>query len=94
MKKSIIAIAFSAVLSLTAIACPMHGGKIASMDAASNRLTVAKGGDVATFRLPDDKTKLTIDGKPATFADLKVGDKINVNYDTNHNVVSVEVVRG
>lgn len=93
MKKSIIAIAFSAVLTVTAIACPMHGGKIASMDAANNRLTVAKDGDVATFRLPSDKAKVTINGKPANFADLKIGDKINVNYDTNHNVVSVEVAR-
>ena len=76
-----------------AFACPMHGGKIVDINPQSHRVLVTKGDDIATFRAMPDKTKITINGKQASFADLKPGDIVNVNYDMNEEITEVQVKR-
>ena len=76
-----------------AFACPMHGGKIVDLNPGNNRVVVTKDDDLATFRIPQGKAKITINGKEASFADLKAGDIVNVNYDMNEKITEVQVKR-
>lgn len=57
-------------------------GKITAVDAAAKTITIqAKDGQPQTVAT-DDKTEITLDGKPATFADLKAGLFTQVTPDT------------
>ena len=80
-------------ISTVAAACPMHGGKIADINRDTNRVVVVKGDDVASFRAEPSKVQITLDGKKATLADLKPGDKINVNYDMNDEMTKIQAKR-
>ena len=95
MKRIISAIAALATVSFATVAaaCPMHGGKIVDINRDTNRVVVVKGDDLASFRAEPSKTQITLDGKQATLADLKPGDKINVNYDMNDEITKIQAQR-
>lgn len=80
-------------IATVATACPMHGGKIVDINRDTNRVVVVKGDDLASFRAEPSKVQITLDGKKATLADLKAGDKINVNYDMNDEITKVQASR-
>ena len=90
---SVIAVLAAVGFSTVATACPMHGGKIVDINRDSNRVVVVKGDDLASFRAEPSKIQITLDGKQATLADLKPGDKINVNYDMNDQITKIQAQR-
>ena len=55
-------------------ATPFHG-KISAVDAKASTLSIGQ----MTIHVASD-TKITKDGKPATLADIVVGDKVSGNY--------------
>jgi hypothetical protein len=55
-------------------ATPFHG-KVSAVDAKASTLSIGQ----MTINVTSD-TKITKDGKPATLADIAVGDKVSGNY--------------
>jgi len=80
-------------LSASAFACnTLSDGEVTQIDAGSNKVTVVKADDSKTF-ITASKTKIEINGKEATLADIKAGDKVNVDYETVDDVLSIKVSR-
>lgn len=91
---SITAVALSLGLASGAWACPMHGGEIANINRDTNRIVVVKGDDMASFRADPAKTTITLNGKESSLAELKPGDRINVNFDMKEQITKIEAMRG
>src|SRR5262245_6178246 len=84
-------------ISASAWACNTAEGAVAKVDTQGSTLVMKAsssccGGsaDEMKFALRRD-TKITINGKEATLADLKAGDKIKVNYEKLDDVLAVQV---
>lgn len=81
-----------------ALACDTAEGSIAKIDSAKYQLVVNKAGCCAgsggemTFVLKKD-TKVLVNGKSATLADLRTGDKVQVNFEKLDDVLSVTATR-
>lgn len=86
-------LALGLCLSAPAIACnTLDDGYLSKVDTAKKQLVVTKGDTKQTFTAAD-KTVVTVNGKAATLADLKAGDKVTVNYETADDVVAIKVTR-
>jgi Cu/Ag efflux protein CusF len=68
-------------------------GTISKVDASSNSLTLKSDDDKERSFTVDSAAKITLDGKSATLADLKAGQKVTVNADTN-NASSISASSG
>jgi len=80
-------------LSAPAIACnTLDDGYISKVDTAKKELLVTKGDTKQSFTAAD-KTVVTVNGKAATLADLKAGDKVTVDYESSTDVVAIKVTR-
>ncbi|MGH7178510.1 MAG: hypothetical protein ACREJC_14130 [Tepidisphaeraceae bacterium] len=84
-------------LSLTggAFACDTATGQLTKIDSKSSTIVVGNsccGSKDLTFTLKKD-TKVLINGKEATLADLKAGDKVRVDFEKSDDVMSVSVTR-
>jgi Cu/Ag efflux protein CusF len=85
----------------SAWACDTSSGEVLKIDTKANRLIMAKSagcgdssgcGSEMTFTLAKG-TKVLINGKAATLADLKTGDKVKVDYEKLDDVLAVSVTR-
>lgn len=102
MRKWIATLAGTALglsLSAGAWACNTSEGAVTVVDSRSNTVSVTKqscgsGGatEVVAFKLKKD-TKITINGKEATLADLRNGDKVRVDYERTDDVLRVMATR-
>ena len=83
-------------LSASAWACNTAGGEVTKVDAKGNTLVMNKtccgGSEEMRFTLKKD-TKVLVNGKEATLADLKSGDKITIDYEKTDDVQSIRVTR-
>ena len=102
MSKWIMALSVLAIglmFSSRALACNSTSGDVAKIDASKATLVVYKSGCCSegktsemTFVLKKD-TKVLVNGKPATLADLRAGDKVKVDYEKSDDVLAVNVTR-
>jgi hypothetical protein len=95
-------------LSASTWACNTSNGEIITINADSRTVAMNKstggsccegGGDSTTasptklvFKLKKD-TKILINGKEASLADLKTGDKVKVDYEQLDDVLKLSVTR-
>jgi hypothetical protein len=68
-------------------------GTISKVDAISNSLTLKSDDDKERSFTVDSAAKITLDGKSVKLADLKAGQKVTVNADTN-NASSISASSG
>lgn len=61
-------------------AVPVFAGLVDALDVAANTLTVKKGEESKTIAVNGETKIATADKKEAALADLKVGDKVVVQY--------------
>ncbi len=92
------ALAVAFMFTAPALACDTASGEITKVDSGKHMLVVNKsgccpssGGEL-TFVLKKD-TKVLVNGKSATLADLRTGDKVQVNFEKLDNVLSVTATR-
>jgi len=85
--------ALGLMLTGSAFAChKINDGEVTKIDAAKNSITVATASKEKTFTT-GDKTQVTIDGKEGSLADLKAGDKVDVDYEAADDVLAIKVTR-
>lgn len=88
-----LALALSASLATHALACnSLDDYNVKAINADKHQVTVAKGDTTQTFTTAD-KTKVTLDGKTASLSDLKSGDKVHIDYESNTDVLSITATR-
>ena len=94
MKKWIAGLGLGLLLSgSSAFACnTLNDGEVTKIDAKQNQVVVAVADKTQTFTTAT-KTKVIINGKEASLADLKAGDKVSVDYETNDDVLSIKATR-
>lgn len=81
----------------TAMACNETSGEITKIDSAKYMLVMNKSDCCPTtaemtFVLKKD-TKVLVNGKAASLADLRAGDKVTVAYEKSDDVLSVSATR-
>jgi hypothetical protein len=79
-------------LSAPAMACHTDDGYLSAVDTEKKQVVVAKGDKTRTFTAAD-KTAVTVNGKAATLTDLKAGDKVVVDFESDTDVVAIKVTR-
>jgi len=85
--------AMGLMLTSSVWAChTISDGEVTKIDASSNTVTVVKGAESHDFTTAD-KTKILINGKQATLADVKAGDKVHVDYEAANDVLKIAVTR-
>ena len=81
------------LLSGSVFACnTLNDGEVTKVDSKQNQVVVAKGDKTSTFTTAS-KTKVLINGKEASLADIKAGDKVSVDYETADDVLSIKATR-
>jgi positive regulator of sigma E activity len=88
------------VLQASAWACQTASGELAKIDVKAQTVALAKSscgsdggcGSEMTFRLAKS-TKVLINGKQASLADLKAGDKVKIDYEKLDDVLSISATR-
>ncbi len=86
-------LALGLCLSAPAMACnQLDDATLSKVDTAKKQLVVTKGDTKQTFTAAD-KTVVTVNGKAATLADLKEGDKVTVDFETDTDVVAIKATR-
>jgi len=86
-------VAFGLLLTGQTWACnTLDDGFISKVDSTKSQVVVAKGDAKQTFTTAD-KTQVTINGKAATLADVKAGDKVQVDFETDTDVLAIKVTR-
>ena len=86
-------VCFALCLAAPAFACnTIDDASISKIDASKKTVVVTKGEKQQTFTTAD-KTTVTINGKAATLADLKAGDKVTVDYEAADDVLAIKVSR-
>jgi hypothetical protein len=86
-------VCFALCLASQVYACnTIDDASISKIDSSKKTLVVTKGDKQQTFTAAD-KTTVTINGKAATLADLKAGDKVTVDYEAADDVVAIKVTR-
>ena len=92
---TVVALAVGLVFAGRALACDSADGAVAKIDAAKNTLIV-KGSccdqKEMAFVLKKE-TKIRVNGKTATLADLRAGDKVQVQFEKLDDVTSVTATR-
>jgi hypothetical protein len=82
------------VFSAKAHACyTVDDATISKVDTAKKQVEVAKGDKTTQTFTAADKTTVTINGKTATLADIKSGDKVHVDYESDTDVLAITVSR-
>jgi hypothetical protein len=79
-------------LSAPVMACQTDEGYLSQVDTAAKQVVVKKGDKTRTFTTAD-KTVVTVNGKAATLADLKAGDKVIVDFESATDVLAIKVSR-
>ena len=91
-------------LSASAWACNTSSGEVQMINADARTVAMTKsegscneGGSAAdskamVFKLKKD-TKILVNGKEATLADLRKGDKVKVDYESQDDVLKISVTR-
>lgn len=80
-------------LSAPVLACnTLDDAYLSKVDSAKKQLVVTKGDTKQTFTAAD-KTVVTLNGKSATFADLKAGDRVTVDYESETDVLAIKITR-
>jgi Cu/Ag efflux protein CusF len=103
LRNKLLAAAVGAGISLTvsasAWACNTAEGAVAKIDTQGSAVLVNKtsdccggGAEQVKYVLKKD-TKITVNGKEATLADLKAGDKIKIDYEKLDDVLALKVTR-
>lgn len=86
-------VCFVMSLSSNLFACyTIDDASISKVDSEKKTLVVTKGDKTQSFTTAD-KTTVTINGKSASLADLKEGDKVSVDYEAANDVLAVKVKR-
>lgn len=97
MKKILLGLAttaFAAMFSASVFACDTASGALTKVDTGKNAV-IMKGeccGSEMTFTLKKE-TKITLNGKEVKLADLKSGDKLQINYEKMDDVLSIVATR-
>jgi hypothetical protein len=92
-------VGLSLTLSASAWACNTAEGAVAKIDTQGSTLLVHKTKDCCGGGVEDVKytlkkdTKITLNGKEASLADLKAGDKIKIDYENPNDVLALKVTR-
>jgi hypothetical protein len=93
------AVAIGLMFTGRALACDTAEGSIAKIDSSKAMLVVQKSGccpstgdGQMTFVLKKD-TKVLVNGKSATLADLRAGDKVQVQFEKLDDVLAVTATR-
>jgi Cu/Ag efflux protein CusF len=102
---SIAAAAMGLGLSASAWACNTSNGEVLQVNTDARTVAMSKSGgsccDEGTsaskanqmvFKLKKD-TKILVNGKEATLADLKTGDKVKIDYERLDDVLKISVTR-
>ncbi len=96
MKKILAGLAGAALglsLSGSAFAChKLSDGEVTKIDSKSNTVVVMAGKAEKTFTA-GEKTKVLINGKAGSLADIKTGDKVSVDYEAANDVLSISATR-
>ena len=97
MKKSLIAgisgLALSLMLTGSTFACHrISDGEVTKVDSKSNTVVVSANKAEKTFTVAE-KTKVLINGKAGSLADLKTGDKVSVDFEAANDVLSITATR-
>lgn len=95
MKRFLSLASLALILCLTAPALACHtidDGYLSQVNTQNKQVTVTKGDAKHTFTAAD-KTVVTVNGKAATLADLKAGDKVTVDYESATDVLAIKVTR-
>lgn len=89
-------------LGLTAStwACNTSNGEVLRIDTDARTVAMSTGGSCSMSKEANSKTfvlkketKILINGKEATLADLKAGDKMKVDYEKLDDVLKISVTR-
>ncbi|MGH7215372.1 MAG: hypothetical protein ACREIT_11470 [Tepidisphaeraceae bacterium] len=82
-----------ALTASSALAChTLSDGEVTQINADQNKVVVAKGEATTTFTTAT-KTKVVINGKQGSLADLKAGDKVTVDYEAANDVLEIRATR-
>ena len=97
---SIAAGALGLGLSASAWACNTSSGEVLNINADARTVAMSKGGSCAeskadntmVFRIKKD-TMILVNGKEATLADLKAGDRVKIDYERLDDVLKISATR-
>ena len=97
---SIAAGALGLGLSASAWACNTSSGEVLNINADARTVAMTKGGSCAeskaansmVFKIKKD-TKILVNGKEATLADLKAGDRVKIDYEQLDDVLKISATR-
>jgi len=98
MSKSLtvlVSLAIGLLFAGRALACDSVAGSVAKIDTSKSALVMTTScceQKEMTFVLKKD-TKVLVNGKAATLADLRTGDKVEINYEKLDDVLSVTATR-
>ena len=95
MKKwiaSIAGVALALSLQTSVFACYTSEGEYQAANTEKKQITVKVAGKEKTFTLKD-ATKITLNGKEVALSDLKAGDKLKVDHESDTDVLRVIVTR-
>ena len=99
MRNTLLALVGTLVFAASALATEISSGEIEKTEASRHLLTLSAECDCGsgkiiqmTFKLKDE-TKVTLDGKAAKLADLKKGDRVDVEYEDTEDVKKVTARR-
>jgi Cu/Ag efflux protein CusF len=103
MRKWTMTLAAAAMtLGLTAStwACNTSNGEVLQINADNRTVAMTKGGSCESSKAANSmvfklkkETKILINGKEASLADLKAGDKVKVDYEQLDDVLKISVTR-
>src|SRR5207249_8147980 len=95
----IAAITLSLFIGRPAMGCDQSSGEVTSVDTAKNCLVIAaecscgSGKTIETTFTLKESTKVLLNGKEAKLADLKTGDKVDVEYEETGDVIKISATR-
>ena len=87
-------------LSASTWACHTSDGEVLKINADTRTVAMTTGGGCDSSKAANSKTfvlkketKILINGKEASLADLKAGDKVKVDYEKLDDVLKISVTR-